>query len=161
MAGSWRKNERLLERFMKYVNINNDSGCWDWIGNIDHYGYGRIGFKMKAYRASRASILLFKNIDPGKLFVCHKCDNPKCVNPDHLFVGTQKDNMIDCKSKKRTASGSRNGTSKLKEDDIKIILELARENKTHLEISKIFGVSRSNIGSIINKKRWKHLNMEV
>lgn len=161
MSKSWRKNESLLERFIKYVSMNNTTGCWDWTGNICFYGYGRINYKMKSYRANRAAFILFKQTDPGKLLVCHKCDNTKCVNPDHLFLGTQKDNMKDCKAKKRTAYGHKNGSSKLKENDVLIIKDLAKKNLTHLEISKRFGVSRANIGLILNNKRWKHLNKEV
>lgn len=139
---------------MKYVFIDTNSGCWLWTGNVDHYGYGRVGYKMKTFRASRASIIIFEGKDPGKLFVCHKCDNPLCVNPGHLFLGTQKDNMSDAKKKGRTAAGSKCGTAKLTESDIPKIFEMAKTGMAHLEISKKFGVSRSNIGSILNKKLW-------
>jgi hypothetical protein len=154
MAGSWSKSETLEDRFMKYIFIDTNSGCWLWTGNVDHYGYGRLGYKMKSYRASRAAMLIFNGKDPGKLFVCHKCDNPLCANPEHLFLGTQKDNMQDCKNKKRQNAGSKNGSAKLQESDIPKIFEMAKSGATHLEISKVFSVSRSNIGSILNKKRW-------
>lgn len=160
MAGSWSKKETIKERFLKYTSIDN-SGCWLWTGNIDYYGYGRLGFKMKTYRANRLAVLIFKNIDAGKNFVCHKCDNPRCVNPDHLFLGTQKENMADCKSKHRTAIGKKNGMAKLSEDDVKNILLLSKSGLTHQEIGNKFNVSRSNIGSILNKKRWRHLSQEV
>lgn len=158
MKKSWNKEETFEQRFMKYVNKDQSSGCWLWTGNIDFYGYGRVGFKMKAYRASRASIMIFHGKDPKKMFVCHKCDNPACVNPEHLFLGTQKDNMEDCSRKRRTAYGSKSGTSKLTEKDVDKILILAKTtNLFHREIAEKFNVSRSLVGAIINKVRWtKH-----
>lgn len=154
MKKTWKKTETFEQRFMKYISIDQKSGCWIWTGNLDFYGYGRFCYKRKSYRSSRAAFLIFKNIDPKKLNACHKCDNPACANPDHLFLGTQKQNMEDCFLKKRTAYGQKNGMSKLKEEDIPNIFKLAKEGYLHREIAEKYNVSRSAIGSILNKVRW-------
>jgi len=157
MKKSWNKEETFEQRFMKYVRVDHKSECWLWGGNIDFYGYGRVGYKMKTYRASRASFIIFHKTDPKKLFVCHKCDNPSCVNPDHLFLGTQKENMHDCQRKKRTASGSRNGMAKLSESDVLEIISLSKTGLFHRQIAEKFQVSRSAVGAIINNVRWTKL----
>lgn len=158
MAGHWRKSETLLDRFLKYVktkDLKND--CWEWTGNVGHFGYGRMGYRMKTYLAPRLSVFLFHRKDPGKLFVCHKCDNPKCVNPNHLFLGTQKQNMEDCHAKGRTAGGERNGMAKLNEQQAREIKKLLKTGMTHKEIGLRYGVSRSNVGAIANGKRWGNI----
>lgn len=90
-----------LERFQ----VKNDTGCWGWIGNKDAKGYGtlsnRKGSKFSPEKAHRVSYeKVYGKIEDG-LFVLHKCDNPECTNPSHLFSGTQKDNMQDCSKKNR------------------------------------------------------------
>lgn len=93
---------------------------------------------------------------PSHLFVCHTCDNPRCVNPKHLFLGTQKENMQDAVRKNRTSFGERNGMRKLSKEQVaEIRNELAKSKYTHREIAEKFNVSRSSIGSIINNKRWR------
>jgi len=92
-----------IDRFMAKVHKNPNS-CWEWQGQTDKDGYGRFATrvlgKTKAWMAHRFSYSYYKQ-DPGKLFVCHSCDNTSCVNPDHLWLGTHKDNMRDMKSKNR------------------------------------------------------------
>lgn len=94
--------DRRVRRFMAKVSIDVVSGCWLWNGPIDSYGYGMHG-KRRAHRFS----FEIHNSPPGDLFVCHRCDNPPCVNPDHLFLGTQQDNMNDMVAKDR--SGPKRG----------------------------------------------------
>lgn len=96
-------------RFWSKVSKRAPNECWEWQASKDSRGYGRFGLKYKAYGAHRIAHFLKTGID-GELFVCHHCDNPGCVNPDHMFLGTHDDNIKDAKLKGRMASGDRNGT---------------------------------------------------
>jgi hypothetical protein len=89
--------------------------------------------------------------------VCHKCDNPRCVNPDHLFLGETYDNMRDRDQKERQARGIKSGNAKLNEDQVKYIKQLINEGLSDSEIFNIIPIRKSTIWSIRNKKSWKHI----
>jgi hypothetical protein len=146
----------MLNRFMDKISPEPNSGCWLWTGSVDGCGYGLfgVGGSGNARRAHRVSYELFVGkIDEGK-FVCHKCDMPSCVNPGHLFCGTPKENTIDRDSKKRTAVGSKNGKSKLNEEQV---LFAKTSNYSERKIAKILGVSRGTINAIKSGKTWRHI----
>lgn len=90
---------QVKDRFLNKVEKTNN--CWNWKAYIRHDGRGEFSFNSKAEKAHRISHLLFKGNIPEGLHVLHKCDNPKCVKPSHLFLGTHADNMRDCKAKGR------------------------------------------------------------
>jgi hypothetical protein len=146
------------------MQINADTGCWDWTGSRNNQ-YGNIfirwengrGVMQQAHRASYE--LLFGEIPDG-LVVCHKCDNPKCIRPDHLFVGTPQDNMDDMVAKGRGGStrGSKNHLAKLNELDIPVIRRMCKDKKlTQQQIGDHFGVTRAAIKAIHLRVTWKHL----
>ena len=113
-----RMSGTVEERFLSRFKINKSSGCWDWIAHTDKDGYGLLPATGKAIRAHRYSIQYYKKCDPKGFMVCHTCDNPRCVNPDHLFLGTAQDNISDMLHKNRDAIiGSKNNKAKLTEED--------------------------------------------
>jgi hypothetical protein len=103
-----RKTKPIEERFFSKVNRTPDGGCWLWNGAVQHNGYGylHVGgrFERRPVRAHRFSWELHRGPIPEGMHVCHSCDTPACVNPDHLFLGSRSDNMRDCASKGRVAT---------------------------------------------------------
>lgn len=134
-------------------------GCWIWLGGVNSGGYGL--FKKKGFctTAHRYSYLVANHLSSTNLHVLHKCDNRKCVNPKHLFLGTQADNVADMVSKGRnsTARGERNYNAKLSPKDIQSIRQLRKEGLSQQKIADQFGVSQSMIGYIVRNENWKHI----
>lgn len=114
------------------------------------------------HKAHRVSYEMKHGTIPKGMSVCHTCDTPPCVNPKHLFIGTQKDNIADAHSKGRlkngTSLGSLHGRSKLTEEQVGIIL---KDTRTHRKIAEKYGVDRSTISFIKQRKTWKHVRSKV
>ena len=103
------KSRPLAEVFGDSYSPEPNSGCWLWIGSKWSCGYGRISRRGEEGQAHRLSWRLFHGPIPVGLFVCHTCDTPACVNPEHLFLGTSRDNALDAKHKGRLATGDKHG----------------------------------------------------
>lgn len=149
---------KIEDRF--WEKVNKKKGCWLWKAGIGLDGYAKFGINGKTIHAHRVSYELTYGCIPIGLCVCHKCDNPKCVNPDHLFIGTVQDNINDRVRKNRTAiqSGEKNGMSRLKEKDIITIRKLFFIDKIKQgEIAKLFFISNQHVSRIINHLKWKHI----
>ncbi len=142
-------------RFLKYVQKGVNNSCDVWVGNISKDGYGTFWFKGSKQRAHRISYLLFIDSIPKNMLILHKCDNPLCVNPKHLFIGTQKDNMQDCVSKGRHIShyqdGENNFSHKLTLEQVK---NIKRDNRKIKLISEDYNVTTSCIYLIKRGMRW-------
>jgi hypothetical protein len=143
-------------RFWKYTAKGPKEECWPWVG-AQQGGYGVLKVGGKFERASRVSYAMhFGDIGPSQL-VCHRCDNPTCVNPAHLFLGTNKENMQDAAEKNRTLFGARNNKTKL--SDIKVKLgRLLRDNGWSYEkIALRFNVSGTTMSAAIRGKTWRRV----
>lgn len=146
----------ILDRFMK--KVEKTPSCWKWIGSkyVSGYGEFRSGDETRAHRASWS---IFRGVIPKGLSVLHKCDIKDCVNPDHLFLGTQKDNVNDMIFKHRKARivGDDHGMSKLKVGDIFQIREMRKQGLLYKEIAKQFGITPENVGYILRGITWTHI----
>jgi hypothetical protein len=132
------------------------SGCWLWIAAVDWQGYRVIGDGYKTRGAHRVAWLLFRGEIPEGMRVCHKCDTPLCVNPGHLFLGTQKDNMQDAHKKGRAfrTTGELHHFAKLTNEDI---FNIRSSSKSRTVLAEEFGVCVQNIGLIQRGQRWAHI----
>jgi len=149
------------ERFWRKVSKAGPEECWIWHAHINASGYGRMMWEKKDLRlAHRISWELANGPIPDGLIVCHKCDNPPCVNPAHLFVGTHADNMADRDRKHRRAppKGELNGRARLTEQQVRDIRANAVLCRlTHKELAEWLGVTRTIVSSIIARKTWQHV----
>jgi len=147
-------------RFLKRVNVKTKDECWEWTASQNRVGWhgqwrnaaGQIEL------THRASWRLFKSEIPGGMFVLHKCDNPLCVNPGHLFLGTQSDNLHDMWGKGRarpgTSRGEKHGMSKL---TAQAVTEIRNSQLSGVELAKQFGVTTTTICDVRKRRIWKHI----
>lgn len=145
----------LLERFWAKVNVAGPDDCWEWTACKSRYGIIRhFGKNMSAHRVSwQINIGLI----PEGMLVCHKCDNPICVNPNHLFVGTWADNHSDMHAKMRHKYGEDHHKSKLTESDVVSIRAAVENGSTKAALARRYGVSDAQIGHIVRRKHWRHV----
>ena len=129
-------------------------GCWEWPKFCDKNGYGRTKLNGKTTVATRVAWQLTRAPIPVGLFVLHECDNPPCCRPSHLFLGTQKDNCQDAKSKDRHSRGTRNGIAKLSDDAVR---DIRTSKLTQWELARKYGVWQAAIWQVIHRKRWQHV----
>lgn len=143
------------ERFWHYTN--KGPGCWVWVGAIQSAGYGLLSLGSRNHRvlAHRFSYELRNGPIPAGLEVRHQCHNPACVNPNHLLVGTHRENFQDSVRDKRIRHGSTHPYAKLTEDQARAIYA---DNRLYREIAVDYGVSRQTIAAIKNGVSWKHVN---
>ena len=140
-----------MQRFWDKVELSPEHTCWEWIAHIDKDGYGKAKINGRTLRAHRVSYELTYGKVPNGLLVCHKCDNRSCVNPKHLFLGTDKDNMRDKANKNRcNQKGEKNNASKYSDHIIKPIRDLYNTGLySHKDLTKKIGISKSQIGRIV------------
>lgn len=149
-----RPREPLLGKFLAKFRVNSETNCWQWTAaKAGRYGAFRSDTRMDL--AHRVSYEIYCGPIPAGLRVCHRCDNPICVNPEHLFLGTDADNVFDKVSKSRQARGISHGHCKLSDSDV---IEIRKtKGATQQKIADLYGVDRTLIGLIRRNKIWKHL----
>lgn len=180
--GNNRIKKTIATRFWEHVDKKSDIECWLWKGSFNEHGYGQLfvgtvqsqngKVAQKHAPAHRISYQLFNGTIPRGLFVLHRCDTPSCVNPKHLFIGTQLDNMKDASNKGRMscgdkhyahthpellARGEKHGSSKLREQDIIKIRELAASGIKQSEIASLYSIGQYEVSRIVSRKRWCHV----
>ena len=154
------ENKNQIKRLLGMINIQ-DNGCWNWSG-YSRNGYGRlmVGSRKdntrRTVQAHRFSYKLFNGDIPYGLYVCHKCDNKLCVNPEHLFLGTHQDNIDDRERKNRNnhVVGENVPTSKLTENEV---IKIRNSNLSSRKLAEIYGLNKTSILDIKNGINWKHL----
>lgn len=157
----------LEERFWAKVDKQGPDECWEWRSSLNSKGYGRISMgKTDQMFAHRLSYELHFGPIPDGLLVCHRCDNPPCVNPSHLFTGTRSDNMLDCSQKgrhgarqhpERLSRGINRPAAKLTNA---AVVEIRKASGTHREIASRFSISHGVVGRIRRRKIWTHVPEE-
>lgn len=165
MKRKWggKKPKDPTERF--WSKVDKSGNCWNWTGLKFHFGHGSfsIGSRWdnsnRSIGAHRYSWEIHNGKIPNKLCVLHKCDNPSCVKPEHLFLGTRLDNNIDMKHKGRikTLRGQFNGASKLTSDEVNEIRKLYSKNFRISDLAIKFNISTGNVRHIVRRESWKHI----
>lgn len=158
-CGLCRQSDK--ERFLS--KVDKSSCCWLWKAHKTPTGYGRFMMKgIKNLTAHRASYMLFVGSIPTGMLVCHSCDNPSCVNPEHLWLGSCADNVRDRDQKGRfnngNQKGERNQASKISDADASNIKRLQREGLRVCDVVQETNISRGIVQSIFLGNTWKHIN---
>ncbi len=166
-----RTPEDELRRFWRAVAVAG--GCWEWHGHRNRQGYGRMKRDGRRVAAHRVSWEVHFGPIPDGMLVCHRCDNPPCVRPDHLFLGTVSDNNHDMIAKGRDARGDRSGSrlhperlargethprAKLSSEAVRVIRAAAAAGAHKTTLARRFGVSDTSIGRVLTRASWAHVS---
>jgi hypothetical protein len=145
--------EKTKNRLLKNINIDNKTECWNWV-KYKQEGYGYIGFNKSIHLTHRVSYFIFIGPFDEKLKVCHRCDNPSCINPQHLFIGTQKDNVQDCIIKKRfnrqinIKKGEQNPACRISDAMVSEVFNKLKSGIKQCLIAKEYGIGDSSVSRI-------------
>lgn len=136
------------------VDLSDPDGCWLWNRRVGTFGYGMVSFNGANVGAHRLMYQLRVGPIPEGMFVCHRCDNPPCCNPEHLFLGTTEDNTSDKMTKGREARGEMVNTCKLTEADV---LAIRADPRKYADICNDYGIGMSQVSRIKRRESWKHI----
>lgn len=147
----------LAEKFEEKIFYGSPDGCHYWIGAVSSQGYGLMVIERKLILAHRLSYTIFKGEIPEGLLIRHSCDNTLCVNPDHLLIGTHKENTYDMVVRGRHTMAERNSRAKLNRRDVNQIRFMASVGVPQKDIAKLVGTLPTNISRVINNIRYKSI----
>lgn len=147
------------EVFYRHVTPGATHECWEWTGLRDRNGYGRYGVRSlpKLHLAHRAAWYLFREGMTANTEVCHHCDNPSCVNPNHLFLGTRGDNARDMVEKGRSNRGTKHPNHKLTDEHVAEIKGRLAAGGSQASLARQFGVAQSTVSRINSGDLWGHI----
>lgn len=148
----------LVARVKASILVDEKTGCWNWIGATYPTGYGYVWNEQtkKPMRAHRAAYALLVGPIPDSLCVLHRCDNTRCCNPEHLFLGSQLDNITDRCQKRRSATGETHARAKLTGRQVEEIRNRFAAGETNMErLCKDYGVNAANLGKIVRGRYWR------
>lgn len=152
------RRERRIAKFNANIDRSaGPDGCWNWTAGLTSRGYGQFVILGKKVIPHRLALELSGVIVPSEMFVCHRCDNRRCCNPSHLFIGTNADNMADKIAKGRQSRGEGSGVAKI---TAACVVEIRRRYEAGMsqdEIASMFGISQSNVSVIVQRKAWAHI----
>lgn len=165
-GGASLGSRKDLKRFTDKIMINAQSGCWEWTAAVGGAGYGKMQWHGRLEIAPRIAYQIVHGAIPSGLHICHRCDNPLCVRPDHLFAGTRSDNMRDCRSKGRmkgiitseSVRGEHNTKAKMTDAQV---VALRADRSAGLSLSALarkYGISKSMVKFIVDGKNWRHVS---
>lgn len=144
-----------IERFWSKVDRRGPDDCWEWQRGCFSNGYGLVSLHpFGNFLAHRIAYTLGHGHAPGQLFVCHRCDHPRCCNPAHLFLGTCADNLADMRAKQRGAIGEANPQAKL---TTSVVLAILASDESQRALGDRYGVSRTTVGCARRGETWRHV----
>lgn len=150
-------NTRLISRFFSKTSGIDENGCLIWSGAKKPSGYGNFYMLGRYETAHRAIWIIHNGEIPEGMYICHKCDNPQCVNIEHLFLGTPSDNQQDRSAKGRANNGEMSHLSKLTGVLVKDIRRRRALGESFMSLASAFGVCEANIRCICKRKTWRHI----
>ncbi|QHB41407.1 endonuclease [Mycobacterium phage Megiddo] len=161
-AAKMRDHSTPLEAVQRMGWTVTASDCWEWNGWRNDNGYGEYGTRIGDVKtgeilAHRLAYIAWHGPIPEDQEVRHRCDNPPCVNPDHLEIGTHADNMNDAKIRGRTARGVTHGLAKLTDDDVRAIRAASAAGESYRSLAQRYGVNKFHIGRIVRREKWSHV----
>ena len=143
-------DQRLLKRFWNKVDVREPENCWEWLAYRNQYGYGQFWFENKKVNATRV-VMFIRGYDVQDKMVCHHCDNRACVNPNHLYLGDQKENMEDAVERGRIPTGEDHGRSKLSDlERMEIRRRYHNEGVSMRDLANEYDVAPSTISYTLN-----------
>jgi hypothetical protein len=150
--------DRIRAETVRNYTTENETGCWIWNHNKNRNGYGTVVYNSKRWLAHRLSYHLLVSKVTNTMVVCHHCDTPPCINPAHLFVGTNLDNIRDAVNKGRMHRGEKTHGAKLNAESVAEILRRHAAGETRASLEKEFNMSQTGIWSIIHRRTWRHVS---